>query len=301
MNFLNNRTGHYIILIVLAGIWGSSFILMKRGLEHFSSTEVAALRMFIAFIFMLPMALKYLGKIERKSVLPIISVGLLGNFIPAFLFTAAQTGLSSSLTGMLNSLTPLFTLILGVMMFRSKTKWVNVIGIVLGFGGAMGLIISGNGGGESTQPLLGFYVMAATLCYAVSVNIIKTYLQEINSTQIASLAFLFMGPLSAMVLFSTDVIHKVGNDPGALGSLGYISILAIFGTGLSVILFNELIKMTNALFASSVTYLIPVVAIFWGLADGEQIIPGHILSILVILVGIYLVNKKIPAETLVDN
>lgn len=192
---------------------------------------------------------------------------------------------------MLNSLTPLFTLILGVMVFHIKVKRVNVIGIIIGFIGALGLILAG----EKTISGNIFYgglVVIATLCYAVSVNVIKHYLQNVPTLGIASLAFLFVGPLAGAYLFTTNFSTIVAADPNALNSLGFISILAVFGTALSVIVFNVLIQQTNALFASSVTYLIPVVAIMWGLFENERIHPFHYLSIVVILLGVYLVNKK---------
>lgn len=241
---------------------------------------------------------------EKKSFLPILSVGLLGNFIPAFLFTRAQMGLSSSITGMLNSLTPLFTLVLGVLLFKNKTRWVNVVGIIIGFAGACGLLWGGKNFNSGGNWNFGLLVTLATICYGLSVNIIKNYLQEIKSFQVVSLAFLFVGPPAGIFLFSTDITHRLTTVNGAWGNLGYILILAVVGTGLSVILFNELIKMTNALFASSVTYLIPVVAMLWGKIDGEDILLSHILSILLIFAGIYLVNKKakvIPDKKLANN
>lgn len=224
-------------------------------------------------------------------------MGMLGNFIPAFLFTKAETGISSSLTGMLNSLTPLFTLLLGVLMFKTKTRLINAIGILIGFAGAIGLLTVGKSEDMDNNMLFGLYVVIATICYALSVNIIKARLNEVNSVTATVWALMFIGPLAGIYLFGfTGFISKFQQNPQAISSLCYICVLAIFGTALSVIVFNILIRNTNALFASSVTYLIPVVAMFWGIFDGENVQVLHFLWIGLILLGVWLVNKKGPAD-----
>jgi drug/metabolite transporter (DMT)-like permease len=290
---LNTKALNWIILIALALTWGSSFILMKRGLEVFSSDEVAALRIFIAFLFLSPLLIKHFKKDLIKHWKGFLGMGLLGNFIPAFLFTKAETGISSSLTGMLNSLTPLFTLLLGVLLFKSKTKLINAIGILIGFIGAIGLLTAGKSEDMNNNLLFGVYVVLATICYALSVNIIKKELGQVNSITATVWAMMFIGPLAGIYLFGfTDFLADLKTNALAYESLGYVSILAIFGTALSVIIFNVLIKNTNALFASSVTYLIPVVAMGWGILDGEDVVAMHFIWIIIILLGVYLVNKK---------
>lgn len=290
---MNTKALNWIILIALALTWGSSFILMKRGLEVFSSDEVAALRIFIAFLFLSPLLIKHFKKDLIKHWKGFLGMGLLGNFIPAFLFTKAETGISSSLTGMLNSLTPLFTLLLGVLLFKSKTKLINAIGILIGFIGAIGLLTAGKSEDMNNNLLFGVYVVLATVCYALSVNIIKKELGQVNSITATVWAMMFIGPLAGIYLFGfTDFMADLKTNALAYESLGYVSILAIFGTALSVIIFNVLIKNTNALFASSVTYLIPVVAMGWGILDGEEVVVMHFIWIIIILLGVYLVNKK---------
>ncbi len=220
-------------------------------------------------------------------------MGTFGNFIPAFLFTKAETGLSSSLAGILNSLTPLFTLLLGVMFFRAKTRMVNVIGLMLGFIGAVGLMTVGKNVDINSNLLYGSYIILATLFYGLSVNVIKSKLGGVNPITATVWAMMFIGPMAGMYLFGfTDFTSRLSSNPQALQSLGYVSILAIFGTALSVIVFNVLIKNTSALFASSVTYLIPIVAMGWGVVDGDSIYFLHYLWIGLILIGVYLVNKK---------
>jgi drug/metabolite transporter (DMT)-like permease len=292
----DSKALQWIILLALALVWGSSFILMKRGLESFTSQQVAALRMFIAFIFLLPLAYRHLKKEHLVHWKGFLATGLLGNFIPAFLFTEAETGISSALTGMLNSLTPLFTLILGVMLFQAKTKWLNVLGVIIGFVGAIGLLTVGKSEEMNNNMLFGLYVVIATICYGLSVNIIKKWLNGVNSVTITVWAFVMVGPPAGVYLFTTDFLDRLQTQPQAWQSLGYIVILAVFGTALSVIVFNVLIKMTNALFASSVTYLIPIVAIGWGFFDGEGIEMLHFIWIGLILLGVYLVNRKPKAS-----
>jgi drug/metabolite transporter (DMT)-like permease len=285
---------NWIILLVLALVWGSSFILMKRGLVAFSSSQVASIRIFVAFLFLFPIAWKHLKKeliIHWKAFL---GMGMYGNLIPAFLFTKAETGISSSLAGMLNSLTPLFTIITGILFFRAKARWQSITGVLVGLAGAMGLVYS-SGGNDATPYsgiLYSLYVVLATLLYAFSVNIIGSHLRNVNAITATVWALMFIGPIAGIYLFSTDFLVVIQTNPEALKALGYVSLLGIFGTALSVMIFNVLIRNSNPVFASSVTYLIPVVALFWGIFDKETINVLHFVFIGVILGGVYLVNRK---------
>lgn len=290
MNF-NTKFWNWTFLLVLALIWGSSFILMKRGMDAFTSSQVAALRMFIAFLFVIPFSFKYVKKEESKDWLKFLGIGLCGNFIPAFLFTAAETGISSSLTGMLNALTPFFTLITGILFFSSKTKANKVIGIIIGLAGAVGLLIPEKISDLGTNINYGGYVVIATIFYGTSVNLIRRYAQNYHSITTACWAMLLVGPFGGIYLLFTDFSSAV-NHPLFWSSFGYVAILAIGGTALSIMLFNLLVKNTGTLFSASVTYLIPIVAMGWGFFDGEEISLRQIISIFVILTGVYLVNRK---------
>jgi drug/metabolite transporter (DMT)-like permease len=290
MNF-NTKFWNWLIFLALALVWGSSFILMKRGLDAFSSAQVAGLRMFIAFLFILPFALKYVKLSELKDWYKFFGIGLFGNFIPAFLFTAAETRISSSLAGMLNSLTPLFTLIIGVLLFKAKTRAMNIIGLTLGLIGAIGLLIPEKFSDMGTNIGYGGYVMIATLLYGLSVNLTGKYAGGYHSITTTCWSMMLVGPLGGMVLLFTD-FSSAYHHPLFWHSLGYVSILAICGTALSVMVFYLLIKNTGTLFSSSVTYLIPVVAMMWGVFDGEIISIRQLFAILVILLGVYLVNRK---------
>jgi len=284
---------NYLTLLFLATIWGSSFILMKKGLLVFSDVQVAALRLFIAFLSLVPFLFQAFKKVRKKHIFPIFVMAFFGNGIPAFLFTKAQTQLDSSLVGILNSLVPLFTLLLGIYFFKSRPSKTNIAGVVLGLCGAVFLTlftIMGKGVEINNYVLL---VVLATVMYAVSINVIKKYLQDIDALSITALAFLIIGPLSAFYIFNADFLTLVKTDQG-VEALLYIALLAVVGTSSAVVIFNKLISRSSAIFASSVTYLIPIIAILWGVFDGEIITIHHILAVAIILSGVYLVNKKKP-------
>ncbi|MBC7864981.1 MAG: DMT family transporter, partial [Bacteroidia bacterium] len=249
----------WLILIALALVWGSSFMLMKQGMKVFSAEEVAGLRIVMASVFLLPFLIKH-GKVKIKKYWPAILVmGMFGNLFPAFLFTAAENGISSSLTGMLNALTPLFTILIAVLIFKSKTNLLQFIGILIGFGGAV-LLMYFNEDKTHHENGLRFCLMvaAATLCYAISVNVIRRYLSDLSSVTATVWSFTFIGPMALAYLFlRTDFIQTIQLNANALPALGYISILGVVGSSLSVIAFNYLIIKSGAVFASSVTYLIP--------------------------------------------
>jgi drug/metabolite transporter (DMT)-like permease len=285
---------NYVVLVFLAIVWGSSFILMKRGLDVYSYTQVAALRLFIAFLSLTPFLLKAVKVVRRKHIFAIAVMAFFGNGIPAFLFTKAQTQLDSSLVGILNSLVPLFTLLLGVYFFRTKPSKINIVGIIIGLCGAIVLTYSTMGDGLEINNYI-FLVILATVMYAISINVIKKYLQDIDALSVTALAFLILGPLSAIYIFNTDFL-SLSNSAEGIEALLYIVLLAVVGTSLAVVMFNQLISRSSAIFASSVTYLIPIIAIFWGIFDGEKVTLTHLLSVVIILGGVYLVNKKSPTK-----
>ena len=282
-----------ILLIALALIWGSSFILMKNALKVYSASQVATMRMFFSFLFLLPLTIRNFHKVPVKFFLLITLVGLLGNGLPAILFANAQTKLSSSTAGVLNSLTPLFTLIIAVAFFKQHFSSTKITGIVIGMIGAIVLIVFKANGSIETNYQYGSYIFLATLCYAWSVNLIKNYLHELPAIAISSMALVFIGPAYGYYLFAhTDFIYTTMNDAGAGQALGFILLLALFGTAISLVLFNKLVQITTPVYAASVTYLIPIVALFWGFIDGEPISYIQLIGLVGILVGVYLANKN---------
>jgi len=292
---------NWTVLILLALTWGSSFILMKRALFSptgeviFTAPQLAALRVLIAAVVLMPISLPRFKSLLSKYFKPLLVVGLCGNFLPAFLFAFAQTKITSSLAGILNSLVPLFTLLLGVAFYNVKLRWYNATGIFLGLLGAISLILSGSSVGVfgvEVNPLYMGLVIIATLLYAISANTIKVYLSGLKSHEIASGALLMVSLPAFIILASTGFINSMQTVPYAINALGYTSILSVFGTAIAVIFYAKLIGDTNALFASTVTYLMPIIAVFWGFLDGEQLSAMQIISMLIILSGIRLVNLK---------
>ncbi|HOX78711.1 MAG TPA: DMT family transporter [Bacteroidales bacterium] len=289
----NSSLFPWIILVILAVIWGSSFILIKKGLNYFTSVEVGALRISIAFLFLLPFVFKRIRRLSRREWKFLILNGMIGSGFPAFLFAKAQTGIDSSLAGILNSLTPLFTLIVSLSFFSLKIRWFNILGVMIGLIGAIGLIsISG---GKSFDFNFGYavYIIFATICYATNVNIVKYKLKDTDALTITVFSFFTIGiPILLYLLLFTGFINKMTTIPTSWEGLGYIGILAVVGTGMALIAFNKLVKIASPVFAASVTYLIPVVAVSWGMIDGEKITIFAFFWMMVILLGVFLVNKK---------
>ncbi|MBT3648267.1 MAG: DMT family transporter [Flavobacteriales bacterium] len=286
----SNKFIQWIVLALLGLTWGSSFILMKKGLIYFSPEEVAAYRLSVAMIFLLPVSIKSL-KILRGKFWPLLATGLFGNAIPAFLFAYAQTEIPSGLSGMLNSLTTLFTLIIGIAFFRAPILKSQIIGVLVALIGAMGLIGFEVIGSFGTYAKYASLIIMATACYGLAVNVIKSFLQEIKPTHITSVAFLLVSPAALIyLLVATPFVTTIMTDSSSWVGLGYLSILGVVGTAIAVVIFNQLIKETTAIFASTVTYLIPIVAIGWGIVDGETITFYDVMYMLLILGGILLIN-----------
>ena len=293
---MSKQTISWLLLLLLACIWGSSFILMKKGMfaedgtAIFSSEQVGSLRMLIAALALLPISIGKLKKLSWKNILPLAIVGFCGNFFPAFLFTYAETGISSGLAGMLNSFTPIFTIIIGFLFFKTKLTNKQIIGTVIGTLGIVALVLTGK-----TASLNGDWdhilaIVLATLLYAISLTTIKNKLSNFNSFEITSLAFLIIFPFSIGGFFLADTIQTFNSNPMAYQGILYIIILSIVGTALAVILFNRIIAFSSALFASSVTYFIPIVAVLIGFTFGETINLWQVLSMLIVLSGVIIAN-----------
>jgi len=284
-NFVN-----WLLIIILSIVWGSSFILMKKALLTFDNFQVASLRVVISFLFFLPVALLQIRKLPKKTLWPILAIGLCGSFIPAFLYTTAQLKLDSAPAGILNSLSPLFTFLWGIFLFRQKSSTLKVIGIVVGLLGAALLTISS--GAELNFNYYALYAIAGTVLYGLSGNIAKHYLQDVHPVHITAVSFLFVGLPALAILFATDYIDVMKTSPTAWQGMMYVSILSIGGTALALLLYWKLVQNTNALFASIVAYVIPIVAVAWGLIDGERLHVLQLLGFALIIGSVFLVGKK---------
>lgn len=278
------------LFVLLAIVWGSSFLIMKRGLRTFSYEQLGALRIVFAWLLATLLAAKHLKKFSKENAKPLFWVGILGNGIPYYLFPLAITRLPSGLVGIFNSLVPLFTLITGYLLFNKSFRKVQVIGVFIGLSGAA-LLLFPNAKIEWNPNLaFGGLAIISTICYALSINVISSKLQSLNSLAITALSLAYVGIPSLIYLFSTDFLHRMATSPLAWEDLGYAAFLGMVNSALAIIVFNQLIKITSPLFSSSVTYFIPMVALMWGVIDGEPIGWIHLLGILTILTGVYLVN-----------
>ena len=287
----------WMLLLILASIWGTSFILMKKGLVVFSATELGACRVSVAALLLLPFALRHVGCIERDRFKWLALSGVVGTLIPAFLFAYAETKLASGLAGVLNALTVVFTLLMGALLFRQRLTSLRVLGISLGLVGTVVMLLLGGSGGTDTptgegDAWYGIYILIATVGYGLSVNVIKHKLGGLTPVAVTSVLLLLIGgPALAYLLLGTGFLHKLATVPGAWAAFGYIALLATMSTAVAMVLFNKLIQQSTALFASSSTYLIPIVALAWGALDGEAFNLWHFVGMLVILGGVLIIHR----------
>jgi drug/metabolite transporter (DMT)-like permease len=282
----------WLILITLSIIWGSSYILIKKSLVVYSSTEVACLRLAVSAICFLPFLLWHIRRVDWSRWRFLVLVGLTGTAIPAFMFSIAQTEISSSMAGVLNSLVPLFTLVLGVLLFGAKAPLVKLLGVLVGLAGAAMLILMGKEAGMEGNPWYGLLVIVGCICYAISSNTVGTYLRDMKALIISAASFTIVGIPAFAYLFRTDFTTKLQLEPGAWEALGYVVLLSVFGTVLASLIFFQLVQRTSPVFASMISYLVPLVAVGWGFADGETISIIHFLGMGLILSGVYLVKRK---------
>jgi drug/metabolite transporter (DMT)-like permease len=276
---------HWLVLGILSLIWGTSYILMKKGLESFSAFQIASLRVIITTIALLPVALHNLHRLNRDNLKSVLIIGFFGSGIPAFLFPLAQTRIDSSLAGMLNSLSPVFTFLIGLMFYSQKFIKSQVAGLFLGLVGAIGLLYSDT----LTFNHFGLFVVLAAFLSGISSNEVSK-VKGLNGLQITSLAFLIMSPVAVLLFLSTDY-HGVAETENWLRNLGFIAILACIGSAFALSLFYLLVRDTSPVFATMVNYFIPIVATFWGVLDGESLTSLVIPSLLLIFCGVYLVNR----------
>ncbi|MBK5278990.1 MAG: DMT family transporter [Bacteroidia bacterium] len=282
-----------VLLILLSLIWGTSFILIKQGLKVFAPDEVGSLRVAAASIFLLPFALMRVRELSKDDYFKLFVSGLMGIFFPAFLFAWAQTRLESSLAGILNTLSPLWTMIMGAVFFGQYFKGYAIVGIIISFGGAIILTLSRSAGSISGFNVYGLLIVIACALYGTNLNWLKFKIHNLGSITITSVALLLVGPLAATYLFGfTSFTTKLVEVPGAWQAFGFIVLLALMSTAIANLIFTKLVKISTPLFASSVTYIMPIVAVMWGVIDGEHLLIGHFIGMLAILGGVYLANKK---------
>lgn len=284
---------NWLVLIALSLVWGTSFILIKKSLIAFSAIQVACLRMSFSAIAFMPLVFWHWSRIDWSKLRYLLIVGLTGTALPAIFFSTAQTEISSSLTGILNSLTPLFTLILGAVFFQTKVGWAKVLGVILGLGGASILILMSRNNAVEGNIWYALLVVLASLCYGTSSNVVGNYLKDMSALIISAASFGLVGiPGLIYLLAGTDFVYRMGHVDYAWPALGYVSLLALVGTVAASVLFFRLIQWTSPVFGSTVAYLIPIVALLWGVVDGEAIYFFHFVGMGLILAGVYLSKRK---------
>lgn len=289
----NPKVLPWLMLILLSLIWGSSFILIKKGLLVYSAGEVGAIRILSACLFLVPVSIPRLRKLSTDNVKLLLLIGMVGTFFPAFLFAIGQTRLDSGITGVMNGLTPIFTLVIGALFFSQKFTKGNYWGISLAFIGTVVLLTAGSGGELAEFNYYALFIVLATAMYGTNLNIIKYKLAHLSPLVITSVSILLVGPFAGIYLLTaTDFTVKLATAEGSWQALGYIALLGVMSTAIALVIFNKLVQMTTPIFTSTVTYLIPIVALTWGILDGEVLIVGQIIGITAILLGIFITNRK---------
>lgn len=282
----------WILLIVLSIIWGSSFILIKKSLAVYTPYEVGSLRILIAGIVLLPIAILNIKKFPKKQLNWLIIAALSGNFIPMFLFPMAQKMVSSSIAGIINSMLPILVIMVGAIFWKFKTTKRQLIGVAISFSGACIIAFSnGHGGGIKLYPVL--LLLLAVLLYAVNVTTVKSKLQGVSAKVLSSFVFSFVLILPSLIsLIFAGFFNNFQADESHFMGLGFVALLSIFGTGLAMMLNYRLLNIASPLFASTVTLLMPIVAIMWGVLDGEILTLGQIIGGIIIVSGLLFLRAK---------
>ena len=290
---MSNNNKKWFYLILLSFIWGSSYILIKKTLIGLTPLQLGSLRVIFTTLVLLIIGFSSLKRIPKDKWKWIFATGYIGSFFPSFLFAFAQTEIDSGVAAILNSLTPLATLIIGVVFYKFILDSRQIIGVVIGLIGSFILIYEGSTINPDQNFLFVGFIIVASICYATSVNMLKVHLQDVPATSIALGNFICILPPAIIILFYSGFMNiDIAKSPEVQKSLFYIIILSIFGSAFAKILFNKFIQIASPVFASSVTYTLPIVAIMWGILDGESINIKQILATTVILIGVYMANRK---------
>ncbi|MAU63214.1 MAG: permease [Flavobacteriaceae bacterium] len=283
----------WVYLIVLSFIWGSSYILIKKSLIGLSPLQLGSLRVIFTTLVLLIIGFSSLKRIPKDKWKWIFITGYIGSFFPSFLFAFAQTEIDSGVAAILNSLTPLATLIIGLGFYKFIIDSKQIIGVIIGLFGSFLLVYEGSTINPDQNFLFVGFIIIASICYATSLNMLKVYLQEVPATSIALGNFICILPPSIIILFYSGFMNiDLVKNLEVQNSLFYIIILSIFGSAFAKILFNKFVQIASPVFVSSVTYTLPIVAIMWGIYDGETITFTQFIASGIILLGVFLANKK---------
>jgi EamA-like transporter family. len=280
-----------ILFFILCVIWGSSFILMKEGMKQLSAYQVATLRILSAGLVLLPVAVRQFKKIPSNKMGYVLLSGVLGSFFPAFLFCLAETRIDSSLAGFLNSLTPVFTIVTGLLFFKQVFQWHKLVGVSIAIMGMLVLLLA-RGSVDMQYMHYAFFVLAATIMYGVNINLVGRHLSQIGSLAVVAVSFALLLAPCIVILILTGYFRLPLLQGEVMLATGASAMLGIMGTAVATVLFYRLINRAGGLFASMVTYGVPFVALFWGVVAGESINMWQLLGLAVILCGVYITGSK---------
>ncbi len=289
----NKNIMAWTLLILLALIWGSSPILIKKALVSLDPFEIGALRLALASFVLMPFLLKNLKEIQKKDYTILFISGVVGNVIPYFLYPIAQTKIDSATSGVLTSLTPFFALIIGIIFYKLKATKNNIVGLITGFIGTLLLILFTGTSDGFNADLFGLFVVAATMLYGINLNLVKYHLNHLQPITITSFSIVSILPISIYILFFLSPFQSHLNDFNDFKvEFGYVFLLGVIGTSMATIIFYNLIKIKDTVFASMVTYLMPLVAISLGVIDGEKINEIQLFGMALILIGVFINGRK---------
>ncbi len=289
---LNEYNRKWIYLIILSLVWGSSFILIKKALLGLSALQLGSLRIVFASTFLFVFGYKSIRRLTLSDWKWIIMAGLLSSFFPPFLFALAQTELDSGVTSIFNSVVPLFTTVVGITLFGALITKRQVVGVIIGLLGTLALILTGMELDLDQNYWYSIFILLSALGYALNINIIKKHLAHLSPLAVTTGSFAVAFVPALAIVFYSGFFYAIPSDLEMQNALWYLLALAFLGTAIANIYFNKLIHLSNPVFAASVTYTIPIVAVFWGVWDGESINFYQLLGGVIILLGVYLVNRK---------
>ena len=289
---MNTNALKWFYLILLSVIWGSSFILIEMGLEGLTDYQVGSLRIVLTALFLFAVGFKSVRQIRKKHWLWIIISGFVSSFFPPFLFAIAQSHIDSGIAAILNSFTPLATVVVGVLMFRILTTRRQNWGVLVGLIGTILIILAGEDIQTGQNYWYSGLIILATFGYALNVNIIKKYLADISALAVTTGNFIFIVVPAFAILYATGFFETIMESKDMQVSFMYVALLSLIGTAFAKVVFNRLIQIASPVFASSVTYTMPIVAVIWGLIVGEKFNFLQAFAALVIMAGVYLANKR---------
>ena len=288
-NFVNNK---WFLLLVIALTWGSSFMLIKKSLVVFTPYEIGAIRVAGSGLLLGVIGIPALFKMSKKTILWVTIAGFFGNFLPMFLFPIAQTKVSSSLAGILDSLVPIFVLVFGFLLFGIKSKKTQMLGAVIGFLGAASIIYFSEANAEDSNFWYVMLVVLAGASYGVNAVVIKERIPNLNAIKLTAAVYSIWAIPSLVILYFTGFVQNFEMKPEFTEPLSYLAFLTVFATAIAMLLYFKLIQDTSAVFASTVSYLLPIVAVIWGILDGEKFTFWYVFGGALILIGIYLIREK---------